>query len=233
MLFAGIDIGSTITKVVIRDERSIILYTIRPTGAEHRRLAHEVMKDTLEKAGLDFEQIDFIVATGYGRINVPFADAQVSEITCHMRGVSWLFPNVRTVIDIGGQDSKGIKVVDGKVRNFIMNDKCAAGTGRFLEIIADTLFERIDIMLKKADAFIVLPGGTGTLLELSAVLEHLNKGLIDPKPIIMLGDFWKPALTCLKNEPVLSAKTKNKRKIYCCDELVTFVKNVDECIEKL
>ena len=139
MLFAGIDIGSTITKVVIRDERSIIQSTIRPTGAEHRRLAHEVMRDTLEKAGLDFEQIDFIVATGYGRINVPFADAQVSEITCHMRGVSWLFPNVRTVIDIGGQDSKGIKVVDGKVRNFIMNDKCAAGTGRFLEIIADTL----------------------------------------------------------------------------------------------
>ena len=101
------------------------------------------------------------------------------------------------------------------------------------EIVADSLFERIDIMLKKADAFIVLPGGTGTLLELSATLELLNKGLIDPKPIIMLGDFWKPALTCLKMEPVLSEKTKNVRKISCCDELVTFVKTVDECIEKL
>ncbi|MDD5097460.1 MAG: LOG family protein [Candidatus Omnitrophica bacterium] len=101
------------------------------------------------------------------------------------------------------------------------------------EIVADTLFERIDIMLKKADVFIVLPGGTGTLLELSAVLEHLNKGLIDPKPIIMLGDFWKPALACLKKEPVLSEKTRSKRNISCCDELVIFVKNVDECIEKL
>jgi len=101
------------------------------------------------------------------------------------------------------------------------------------EIVADTLFERIDIMLKQADAFIVLPGGTGTLLELSAVLEHLNKGLIDPKPVIMLGDFWKPVFTCLKKEPVLSEKTKNKYKISCCSELVTFVKNVDECIERL
>ena len=109
------------------------------------------------------------------------------------------------------------------------------GANEFIdeEIVADTLFERIDIMLKKADAFIVLPGGTGTLLELSAVLEHLNKGLIEPKPIIMLGDFWKPALTCLKKEPVLSEKTRKKYKVSCCDKLVTFVKNVDECIEKL
>jgi len=101
------------------------------------------------------------------------------------------------------------------------------------EIVAETLFERIDIMLKKADACIVLPGGTGTLLELSAVLEHLNKGLIEPKPIIMLGDFWKPALTCLKNEPVLSEKIRDKRKINCCVELVTFVKDVDECVKRL
>ncbi|MDD5281856.1 MAG: LOG family protein [Candidatus Omnitrophica bacterium] len=101
------------------------------------------------------------------------------------------------------------------------------------EIVADSLFERIDIMLKKADAFVVLPGGTGTLLELSSVLEHLNKGLVDHKPIIMLGDFWKPALTCLKKEPVLSERIRSKRKISCCNELVTFVKTVDECIKKL
>ncbi len=101
------------------------------------------------------------------------------------------------------------------------------------EIVADTLFERIDIMLKKADAFIVLPGGTGTLLELSAVLEHLNKGLIEPKPIIMLGDFWKPVLSSLKSEPVLSEKIRNKRKVSSCSELVTFVKNVDACVKRL
>jgi len=101
------------------------------------------------------------------------------------------------------------------------------------EIVAETLFERIEIMLQKADAFVVLPGGTGTLLELSAVLEHLNKGLINPKPIIMLGNFWKPALACLKNEPVLSEKVRKKYKITGCAELVTFVKDVDECAKRL
>jgi hypothetical protein len=101
------------------------------------------------------------------------------------------------------------------------------------EIVASTLFRRIDIMLKKADAFIVLPGGTGTLLELAAVLEHLNKGLIEPKPIIMLGNFWKAALTCLNKEPVLSEKIRKLGKVSCCNELVTFAKNVDECIKKL
>jgi uncharacterized protein (TIGR00730 family) len=101
------------------------------------------------------------------------------------------------------------------------------------EIIAECLFERISIMLEKADAFIVLPGGTGTLLELAAALEHLNKGLIAPKPIIMLGNFWKPALACLKNEPVLSKITRAKRKAFCCSELVTFARNLDECIKKL
>lgn len=139
MLIAGIDIGSTITKVVIIENETIINTVIEPTGAEHRRLAHEVTKKALEPIGVDFKRLDFIVATGYGRINVPFADAQISEITCHMRGVHWLFPTVKTVIDIGGQDCKGIKVRNGKTKSFIMNDKCAAGTGRFFEVIADTL----------------------------------------------------------------------------------------------
>ena len=98
------------------------------------------MAETLDKTGLVLEALDFIVATGYGRINVPFADKQITEITCHARGIQALFPTVRTVIDIGGQDSKGIKLdAGGKVINFVMNDKCAAGTGRFLEVIADTL----------------------------------------------------------------------------------------------
>jgi len=139
LFFAGIDIGSTITKVVVRNEKEIISTLIRPTGAEHRRMAHEAVLETLQKVNLGFEEVDYIIATGYGRINVPFADAQISEITCHMRGVNWIFPGVKTIIDVGGQDCKGIKVENGKMKNFIMNDKCAAGTGRFLEIIADTL----------------------------------------------------------------------------------------------
>jgi len=141
MPFAGMDIGSTMTKVAITDEQGKILSShIGPTGAEHRHLALKVMDETVSKAGLSFGELDFIVATGYGRINVPFADRQITEITCHARGIRSLFPSARIIIDIGGQDSKGIKLdADGKVANFVMNDKCAAGTGRFLEVISETL----------------------------------------------------------------------------------------------
>jgi len=139
MLTAGIDIGSTITKIVIKNRKEILSSVIQRTGAEHRRRAHRIMGRALEKAGLVLDDLDYIVSTGYGRINVPFADAQVTEITCHMRGVSWLMPEVKTIIDIGGQDSKGIKVKDNRMVDFIMNDKCAAGTGRFFEVIAGVL----------------------------------------------------------------------------------------------
>ena len=144
MILAGIDIGSTITKVVIRNQKEMCASVIRPTDAAHRRLANKVMEEALIQADLSFDKVDFIVATGYGRINVPFADAQVTEITCHMRGINWLFPDVRTIIDIGGQDTKGIKVKNGKLVDFVMNDKCAAGTGRFLEVISDVLGVRLE-----------------------------------------------------------------------------------------
>lgn len=144
MFFAGLDIGSTITKVVIKNQQEICTTVIKPTGAEHRRLANEIMEEALHKSNLSTADISYIVATGYGRINVPFADKQVTEITCHMRGINWLFPGVKTIIDIGGQDSKGIKVDHGKLVNFVMNDKCAAGTGRFLEVISDVLGVRLE-----------------------------------------------------------------------------------------
>jgi len=136
--FAGIDIGSTMTKVVILADR-IVASIIGPTGPEHRKLANRVMEEALGEAGLKFDDLAYIVATGYGRINVPFADRQVTEITCHAKGLHHLLPTVKTIVDVGGQDSKGIKISNGKVTSFVMNDKCAAGTGRFLEIIADSL----------------------------------------------------------------------------------------------
>jgi predicted CoA-substrate-specific enzyme activase len=136
--FAGVDIGSTMTKVVIVD-REIVASYIGPTGAEHRKLANKVMEEALGSANLTFKDLSYIIATGYGRINVPFADRQITEITCHARGLHYLLPTVRTVVDIGGQDSKGISIRDGKVTSFVMNDKCAAGTGRFIEVIADSL----------------------------------------------------------------------------------------------
>jgi len=136
--FAGVDIGSTMTKVVILGEEPIASF-IGPTGPEHRKLAHKVMEEALGSARLAFDDLDYVVATGYGRINVPFADKQVTEITCHAKGVHSLLPSAKTIIDIGGQDSKAIKIGNGKVLSFVMNDKCAAGTGRFLEVIADAL----------------------------------------------------------------------------------------------
>ncbi|MBW1771848.1 MAG: 2-hydroxyglutaryl-CoA dehydratase [Deltaproteobacteria bacterium] len=137
--FAGIDIGSTMTKVVILDDEVMASVT-GPTGPEQRRLANRVMAEALERAGLAFEDIRYIVSTGYGRLNVPFADKQITEISCHAKGVAHLFPQAKTVIDIGGQDSKGIKIGrNGRPANFIMNDKCAAGSGRFLEVLADAL----------------------------------------------------------------------------------------------
>jgi len=145
MYFAGIDIGSTMTKIVIMDDE-ISSQVIGPTGAEHRHLANKVMEEALSKAGIAFDELTYVVATGYGRINVPFADKQITEITCHAKGVSSIFPSARTVIDIGGQDAKGIKIAGGKVVNFVMNDKCAAGTGRFLEVIAEALGLKLEEM---------------------------------------------------------------------------------------
>ncbi|MGQ9508433.1 MAG: acyl-CoA dehydratase activase [Thermodesulfobacteriota bacterium] len=137
--FAGIDIGSTMTKVVILGD-GILTSIIGPTGPEHRRLANKVMEEALKKVNLKFSEIQYIVSTGYGRINVPFSDRQITEITCHARGITFFFPEARTIIDIGGQDVKGIKIDrSGKVIDFVMNDKCAAGTGRFIEVISDSL----------------------------------------------------------------------------------------------
>jgi predicted CoA-substrate-specific enzyme activase len=142
--FVGIDVGSTMTKVVILNG-GIIASIIGPTGPEHRRLANQVMDEALKKAALSFQAITYIVSTGYGRINVPFADKQFTEITCHAKGIASLFSKAKTIIDIGGQDVKGIKIDgNGKIRDFAMNDKCAAGTGRFIEVIADTLGVPLD-----------------------------------------------------------------------------------------
>ncbi len=136
--FAGVVIGSTMTKVVIMAE-AVVSRVVGASGPEHRRLANRVMESALADAGLAFKDIAYVVATGYGRINVPFADRQITEISCHARGVASLVPAATTVIDIGGQDCKGIKLKDGRAVDFVMNDKCAAGTGRFLEVIAEAL----------------------------------------------------------------------------------------------
>ena len=139
MYGAGVDVGSTQTKAVLVDEsRTIVARVLIPTGANVSRAAETAFLEACRLAGLAREAVDYVVGTGYGRYKVTFGDAQITEITCHARGAHWLFPATRTVIDMGGQDTKAIKVgADGAVADFSMNDKCAAGTGRFLSAAAD------------------------------------------------------------------------------------------------
>jgi predicted CoA-substrate-specific enzyme activase len=136
---AGVDVGSTQTKAVIVDgDRRIVARTLIATGANVSRAAESAFVKACESAGLPREAVGYVVGTGYGRYKVTFGDAQITEITCHARGAQSLFPGTRTVIDMGGQDTKAIKVgADGSVIDFSMNDKCAAGTGRFLSAAAD------------------------------------------------------------------------------------------------
>jgi predicted CoA-substrate-specific enzyme activase len=175
--FAGVDIGSTMTKVVIVGDK-LETSLIGPTGPEHRKLANKVMEEALMRAKLRFDDLAYIVATGYGRINVPFADKQITEITCHARGLHSLLPTVRTVIDIGGQDSKGIKIKAGKVIDFVMNDKCAAGTGRFLEVIADALGVPLESLGERSLTAqkVIAIGNTCTVFAEHEVISQLANG---------------------------------------------------------
>jgi predicted CoA-substrate-specific enzyme activase len=139
MLGAGVDVGSTQTKAVLVDDaRRIVARTLIATGANVSRAGEQAFLRACETAGLPREAVGYVVGTGYGRYKVTFGDAQITEITCHARGAHFLFPRTRTVIDMGGQDTKAIRVnPDGSVLDFSMNDKCAAGTGRFLSAAAD------------------------------------------------------------------------------------------------
>jgi predicted CoA-substrate-specific enzyme activase len=142
MICAGIDAGSRAIKAVLFDTRrsQVLSSGLADQGVEQERLASELFERLLRDVGLQRSQIAGIVATGYGRNAIRFADTTVTEITCHARGVHQLAPDARTVIEIGGQDSKVIALEDGgRVRDFAMNDRCAAGTGRFLEMIASRL----------------------------------------------------------------------------------------------
>ncbi len=162
MNYVGIDIGSTCAKtIVMNDQKEIIQEFVQPTGWSSIDTAEEI-KNRLSSEGIVFATAkdsslsssgpsSYCTATGYGRISVPYADKTITEITCHAKGAVYLFkePNL-TVIDIGGQDTKIIQIENGFVKDFIMNDKCAAGTGRFLEVMANTLSLRPNEMFDLA-----------------------------------------------------------------------------------
>lgn len=146
MYIMGIDSGSTSTNaVIINEKKEITASTVVRTGAKSGESAERILQKVLDQAGLNREDLTLIVSTGYGRVSIPFADKNVTEISCHGKGAHFLNPAIRTILDIGGQDSKAIRLNEnGDVIDFVMNDKCAAGTGRFLEMMARTLEISID-----------------------------------------------------------------------------------------
>ncbi|HEX9923339.1 MAG TPA: acyl-CoA dehydratase activase [Anaerolineae bacterium] len=131
---AGVDVGSTQTKaVIINEAKEIVSRALTDTGANVIRAAENSFQEALTNGDLREEEVEYIVGTGYGRYKVTFGNTQVTEISCHGRGAVHMFPNTRTVVDMGGQDTKAIRVSPaGEIVDFCMNDKCAAGTGRFL-----------------------------------------------------------------------------------------------------
>lgn len=158
MITAGIDAGSRAIKIVLIDTKDlrIVASGLSDQGVKQAELASQLFDRVLTEAGIARTEIGGIVATGYGRDAIDAADTTITEITCHARGVHHLNPEARTVIDIGGQDSKLLRLADdGKVRDFAMNDRCAAGTGRFLEVVAERLDLELDAlgeMARNADA---------------------------------------------------------------------------------
>ena len=147
MIYAGgVDVGSTQTKaIILSEERKIGARCLINTGAFVSQAAERAFQGAVKSAGITPEEVAYVVGTGYGRYKVTFGNAQITEISCHARGANFLFPKTHTVIDMGGQDAKGIRIGEsGEVKDFVMNDKCAAGTGRFLSNAAETLGVALD-----------------------------------------------------------------------------------------
>ena len=197
--FAGIDIGSTMSKAAVVDaEGRMLAYVVGQTGAEHRLRANKLMEDTLHKAGLPLSDIAYIISTGYGRVNVPFADKQVTELTCHAKGVAALFPEVKTAIDIGGQDAKVLKIRNGRLVDFLTNDKCAAGTGRFLEVAAETLGLELNEMGRislQTDTPVKI-NSLCTIFAQQEIISRLSEG--QPLPDILAGVYIAIATRVVK-----------------------------------
>ena len=177
---AGVDVGSTQTKAIIIDEeRQIVGRALIDTGARVTDAAENAFLESLKGGGLEEEDVDYVVGTGYGRYRVTFGNTQVTEISCHARGAAKMFPGTRTVLDMGGQDTKAISIgEDGGILDFCMNDKCAAGTGRFLQSAAAAfdipLGELGTISLKAGKP--VRISTTCTVFAESEVLSWLGRG---------------------------------------------------------
>ncbi|MGB9301013.1 MAG: benzoyl-CoA reductase, bzd-type, subunit Q [Anaerolineae bacterium] len=141
IISAGVDVGSVSSQAVIMVDGKLYAYSNMRTGSDSPKSAQNAMDWALEGTGMTQDDVHYVVGTGYGRVNVPFSQRAITEIACHARGANFMYgPTIKTVLDMGGQDCKAIRVDEkGKVVAFLMNDKCAAGTGRGMEVFADLL----------------------------------------------------------------------------------------------
>ncbi len=188
-MFLGMDIGSSSSKAaLINDKKELVACSVVDMGTGTRG-PEEALEDVLNAAGISKAAVRYTIATGYGRVIYQNADSQITEISCHAKGVSFLMNGVETVIDIGGQDSKVIKVDrEGKVKNFVMNEKCAAGTGRFLEVMARVLGCGIGELSDLADQSTVdIPvSSVCTVFAESEVISRLASGAKIEAPMPLL-----------------------------------------------
>ncbi len=182
-IVAGCDVGSLTSKAVIMRNKKIVGTSVIKSKPKPQDSADTVMENVLEKTKLSLDDIDYCVGTGYGPEKISFVNEAVSEITCHGKGAHWMLPSAGTVIDIGGQDCKTMKIdKHGNVVRFRANDKCASGTGRFLEVMAKLLEVRIDEMgelTRKARSPITLTS-TCTVWAQADVIKYINSGVPIP-----------------------------------------------------
>jgi len=186
VIVAGVDIGSTASKAVIMRDNDIIGEVIGPSSTNPAKTARNIFEQAIAQAHVAEGDVKYIVGTGYGRAHVPFANENISEISCHGRGAHFFLNSVRTIIDIGGQDTKAICVDDrGHLLDFAMNDKCAAGTGRFLEAI----IRNMDIKLDDLEKLHFQNGDPCTISSMcsvfaeSEVINLVNEGVELPRII--------------------------------------------------
>lgn len=181
LFFAGVDIGSVTAKTVILKDGQIVGRSIIPTAVSSEKSGLAALEKALSNASLSRSDLKYIIATGYGRIAAPYANKTITEITCHAKGANYLNPTTRTIIDMGGQDCKAMRVnEEGHVIDFVLNDKCAAGTGRFLEVVTRvfelTLDELGPLSMKSRDNERVPISSTCTVFAESEIVSLMARG---------------------------------------------------------
>lgn len=227
-IFAGADVGASRTKVALLDEgKNLVGFSVKKSGTDFSRTADECLEDAIAMANIPAENIIGTVSTGYGRKNVTFSNDAKTEIGCHAKGAFHYFPKAMTIIDIGGQDNKVIKLdKEGKRINFKMNRKCAAGTGAFLEEMSlrlDIPLEEMDALAKQSTEMVEL-GSYCTVFSATEVLEKIRQG--KKVPDIIKGLFYSVIKRVLEMERITESITMTGGVVEHNPFLVEMVKEI-------